>query len=177
MPTKSVEEDDHTRGTESESSRVLPSEVCRPWLDRVRVSPSPFPGLPVRQLQGQWGLDGDFGAHLCQNQEQKGLGERTCLSHPVDPCRCLPPRTTGDEESSRAPLHWEWVCPLPRYRSLLEPSTADLPLAFAIPAVTLPSFCSFLLLYKSHFREGSEASWGPQQPKPGCGTKTRLKGA
>lgn len=33
------------------------------------------------------------------------------------------------------------------------------------------------MLYKSHFQEDSEASWGSQQPKPIGGTKTRLKGA
>lgn len=36
---------------------------------------------------------------------------------------------------------------------------------------------SFLLLFKSHLQEGAEASWGPQQPNPVCGTKPGLKGA
>lgn len=116
-------------------------------------SPSPSPGHSVRKLQGPSGAQVViFGAHLCQNQEQislKELGERACLSHPVDSCRCLPPWETGAEEY---PSYWKWACPSHwgwGTRSLLEPRISDR--ATDICYSTCHPW-QLLLLYKSHLR-------------------------
>lgn len=106
----------------------------------------------------------------------KGI-RREGLSVPLSGPLQVPP-TMGDRSKS-LPAIERGVSPGARIWAqgpCLSLAYLTLPLTFAtlLPVIRGDSF---LLLFMSHLREGAEASWGPQQPNPVCGTKPGLKGA